>query len=65
MESWRAKLGHLASSGVADDDPRVVAARAALDWHKHRAFMIRVLGWSPTEADSMLDAMDQAEAVAQ
>jgi hypothetical protein len=65
MESWRATLGVLASRGEVVS-PRVTEARAALAWHRHRAFLLRE-GSSPEQADELMDLIDahQAEAAAE
>jgi hypothetical protein len=57
MESWRARLGVLASRGETDG-PRVAEARAALSWHRHRTFLIRE-GSTPEQADALLDLIDR------
>jgi hypothetical protein len=71
MEFWRARLGALASRGETDG-PRVAEARAALSWHRTRAFMVKEMNLSPERAEALLDqhAEDQqpwqtAEAVVQ
>ncbi|OBY30795.1 hypothetical protein [Mycolicibacter kumamotonensis] len=57
MESWRARLGVLASRGETDG-PRVEEARTALSWWRTRAFLIRE-GSSPEQADELLDLIDR------
>ncbi len=68
MESWRARLGVLASRGETDG-PRVAEARAALSWHRTRATILREMNITEERADSLMDLLDQhadadAEAVA-
>ncbi|MGD1282053.1 hypothetical protein ACKUUI_02310 [Mycobacterium seoulense] len=58
MESWRARLGVLASRGETDG-PRVAEARAALTWWRHRTYLTRDMGIAPDQADALLDAIDQ------
>jgi|UPI0003684D6C hypothetical protein len=58
MESWRARLGVLASRGETDG-PRVAEARSALSWWRTRAFLIREMGITPERAESLLDLIDQ------
>lgn len=68
MESWRARLGVLASRGETDG-PRVDEARAALSWWRRHAFLMRNLDLTPERADALLDLIAEhtdadAEAVA-
>ncbi|MGV7518134.1 hypothetical protein PJM49_26445 [Mycobacterium kansasii] len=66
MESWRARLGVLASRGETDG-PRVAEARAALSWHRTRATILREMNITEERADSLMDLLDQhadTEAVA-
>jgi len=65
MESWRARLGVLASRGEVDG-PRVAEARAALSYWRTRTFLIREMDITPERADALLDQLteDQAQAVA-
>ncbi|EID10870.1 hypothetical protein MXEN_17003 [Mycobacterium xenopi RIVM700367] len=58
MESWRARLGVLASRGETDG-PRVAEARAALTWWRHRTYLTRDMGIAPDQADALLDTIDQ------
>lgn len=58
MESWRARLGVLASRGETDG-PRVAEARAALSWWRRRTFLIKEMDISPERADSLLDLIEQ------
>ncbi|GFG68092.1 hypothetical protein MKUB_55820 [Mycobacterium kubicae] len=60
MESWRARLGVLASRGETDG-PRVAEARAALAWHRHRAYLTRDMGISEAQADELLELIRQPE----
>ncbi len=57
MESWRARLGVLASRGETDG-PRVAEARAALAFWRTRTFLIREMNVSPEHADQLLDLID-------
>lgn len=57
MESWRARLGVLASRGETDG-PRVAEARSALSWWRTRTFLIKELNISPERADSLLDLIE-------
>lgn len=59
MESWRARLGVLASRGETDG-PRVAEAKAALLWWRTRSFLIREMSLTEDRADSLLDLIDQA-----
>lgn len=66
FESWRSRLGLLASRGETDG-PRVAEARAALSWHRTRATILREMNITEERADSLMDLLDQhadAEAVA-
>lgn len=75
MESWRARLGVLASRGETDG-PRVDEARAALSWWRVRSTLMRELDLTEDRAESLLevvweppdteraDAATDAEAVA-
>lgn len=58
MESWRARLGVLASRGETDG-PRVAEARAALTWWRHRTYLTRDMGIAPDQADALLETIDQ------
>lgn len=58
---WRGRLAALASRGETDG-PRVAEARAALEWWRHRTYLVREMGMSAEHADSMLDALAKAEA---
>ncbi|WP_234787969.1 hypothetical protein [Mycolicibacterium setense] len=55
MESWRARLGLLASRGETDG-PRVAEARAALSWHRTRSFLIKE-GIPDDRTDSLMDVL--------
>lgn len=61
MESWRARKAVMASRGETDG-PRVAEAEAALEWWRHRTYLVREMGIPAEEADSMLDALAKAEA---
>ncbi|MDP7727624.1 hypothetical protein [Mycobacterium sp. TY813] len=65
MESWRARLGAMASRGETDG-PRVAETRSALAWWKHRQAIIET-GIPPERADQLADLInaETAEAVAQ
>lgn len=58
MESWRARLGVLASRGETDG-PRVTEARAAMSWWRTRTFLIREMNLTEERADSLLDLIDR------
>lgn len=57
MESWRARLGVLASRGETDG-PRVAEAKAALSYWRRRTFLIREMDISPEQADELLDLIE-------
>lgn len=61
VESWRAKLGAMASRGERSG-PRVEEANAALSWWKHRQSIIET-GISPERAEELADTITD-EAVA-
>jgi hypothetical protein len=54
FESWRARLGLLASRGETDG-PRVAEARAALSWHRIRSRLVSEMGITEERAESLLD----------
>jgi hypothetical protein len=56
MESWRARLGVLASRGETSG-PRVDEARAALTWHRNRKLLIEEIGLTAVAAEALLDAI--------
>lgn len=58
MESWRARLGVLASRGETDGR-RVEEARTALSWWRVRAFLIREMDISPEQAEALLEIARQ------
>lgn len=60
MESWRARLGVLASRGETDG-PRVAEARAALSWWRTRTFLIKEMDISEERADTLLELVRQPE----
>lgn len=68
VESWRSRLGAMASRGETDG-PRVDEARAALSWWRHRQSIIET-GISPERAEELADLISaeaehtDAEAVA-
>src|SRR5690349_4929423 len=57
FESWRARLGLLASQGETDG-PRVAEARSALSWWRTRNFLVREMDISDERADSLMDVID-------
>lgn len=57
MESWRARLGLLASRGETDG-PRVAEARYALSWWRTRSFLIREMNVTLERAEVLLDQID-------
>lgn len=61
MESWRARKAVMASRGETNG-PRVAEADAALEWWRHRTYLVREMNVLPDEAESLLDAIVQAEA---
>jgi hypothetical protein len=63
MESWRARLGVLASRGETDG-PRVAEARAALTWHRHRTYLTRDMGISEVQADELRELIRQPDTAA-
>lgn len=58
MESWRARLGVLASRGETDG-PRVAEARAALSWWRTRATIIREMNLTEERVDALMDLFDE------
>lgn len=67
MESWRARLGAMASRGETDG-PRVAEARSALAWWKHRQSIVET-GIPAERAEELADLIAAnaatSEAVAQ
>ncbi|WP_075394033.1 hypothetical protein [Mycobacteroides abscessus] len=67
MESWRASKAVRASRGETDG-PRVAEAEAALEWWRHRTYLVREMNVPPDEAEALLDVIvhaDAAQAAAQ
>lgn len=58
MESWRARLGVLASRGETDG-PRVAEARAALAWHRTRSTIVREMNLTEERVDALMDLFDE------
>ncbi|MCV7223636.1 hypothetical protein H7I95_22345 [Mycolicibacterium elephantis] len=58
MESWRARLGVLASRGETSG-PRVDECRAALSFWRMHATLVRELHISDDEAHSLLTVIEQ------
>ena len=58
VESWRARLGALASRGETDG-PRVAEAKAALSYWRRRTFLVNECDVSEAQADALLDLINQ------
>ncbi len=56
MQSWRARLGVLASRGETSW-PRVEQCRAALSVWRLRTFLLREMNMSDERADELIDRM--------
>lgn len=60
MESWRARLGVLASRGETDG-PRVAECRSALSWHRVRSALVKEMAMSEAQAEALLELARQPE----
>lgn len=64
MESWRARKAVMASRGEVNG-PRVDQCDAALDWWRHRTYLIREVRVAPERAEALLALIEQHAAEAE